>query len=193
MQLSVTSPAPSSSAPRESAALLLNPSFQALTAIASCEPMEDTQTEMGDVFAEIQAIVDAVTGGDMKHPEAITVAQATALNVMFAKLSRLAFHNVSNPEFNSLMRLAFRAQAQCVRALETLTSLRNPSIFTRQLNVANQQIVNNSPSTSMERGLQPASTTPPLPPALHTADPNLVRFAESDKIIPHATPPTAQT
>jgi hypothetical protein len=201
MQLSVPDPAPASSPGRESATLRLNPSFQALSAIVACDPVDDAQTELSDVFAEIQAIADVVTSGDLKHPEAITVAHATVLNVMFARLSSLAFHNMANPEFNSLMRLALRAQAQSVRTLESLARLRKPSILARQLNVASQQIVNNSPSPA-HTPPSPKNASPPAPvlalnlpppPSVLTADPNLVRFTKSDKTIPPFTPQPIQT
>jgi len=41
------------------------------------------------------------------------------------------------------MRLAFKAQAQCRATLETLAVLKNPPVFTRQANIAAQQVVNN--------------------------------------------------
>jgi hypothetical protein len=158
---------------------MLDPAFQSFAAVSACRPPENYDIKPGAVFAELKAIAAAVTSGDARHPETIAVAQATALNVMFGRLTELAMANPQNPSFHSTMGLAFRAQAQCVRALETLSTLRNPSIFAHQLNLANQQIVQNT---------APVLAPPPVPPprpaeALDSrqhlpADPNLVRLAE---------------
>ena len=50
--------------------------------------------------------------------------------------------NLGGQWFEPYMRLALRAQAQSARALETLAALKTPAIFAKQLNVANQQVVN---------------------------------------------------
>jgi hypothetical protein len=102
----------------------------------------------------------------MKHPEGIAIAQATALNIMFGKLSRLALANIQTPNFDSLMRLALRAQSQSGRTLETLATLMNPAIFAQQVNVANQQIVANAPIPSALPATYPILSSPapcPLP------------------------------
>ncbi len=130
---------------RETAALLLNPALQAVATIDHCQPFRNTNTDFGEVFEELEAITAAVTSGDMKHPEGIAIAQATALNIMFGRLSGLALANYQSPHFDSLMRLALRAQSQSGRTLETLATLRNPAIFAQQVNVAHQQIVANAP------------------------------------------------
>jgi hypothetical protein len=121
---------------------LLDPAFHAMAAMESCSPFDDL-TDPGEVFHELKLIAEAVTTGDMKHPEALAVAQATALHTMFSRLSRQAFSNASSPFFDTLMRLALRAQSQSARTLQTLATLKSPSIYAHQLNVANQQVIAN--------------------------------------------------
>jgi hypothetical protein len=43
----------------------------------------------------------------------------------------------------AFMRLALRAQAQCAHTIRVLGELKNPTVFSRTTNIANQQQVNN--------------------------------------------------
>lgn len=125
---------------------------------------------------ELKFISEEMMRGDMSHPERTAMAQIKSLDWLFSLLAAQAFTNVQKPNFESLMRLAFRAQSQCARTMETLAALKNPAIFTKQLNVANQQIVNN--------GAVPPAQTPNPPAALPESTP-IVRLADSE-IFPHA-------
>ena len=61
--------------------------------------------------------------------------------------------------FERFMKLAFKAQSQCRATFETLALLKNPPVFTRQANIAGQQVVNNGvinqPSRAREIGNAP--------------------------------------
>jgi|GEM_PF-6642718 len=155
---------------------LLQPETQA--SIASCIAAVregEVKFEPQTLTEELKVITRAVASGDMTQLERIATSQAVALNLMFTRLTAEAFQNMHRPEFEGLMRLAFRAQAQCARTLETLATIKNPAIFTKQLNVANQQVVNNA--------LPPAQA--PSPPAALAESAPIVRLADSE-ILPHA-------
>jgi hypothetical protein len=138
---------------RELAGILLDPASQALVAVAACHPPDRSGVPPAEIIAELKAIAATVSSGDGRHSEAVAATQATALNVIFARLTELAMGSTDSPCFDSLMRLAFRAQAQSIRALEAVANLRKPAMIARQLNVAHQQIVSNGPVV-----------TPPQPP-----------------------------
>ena len=119
---------------------------------------------------------------------------ATALNIMFSKLSGLALANYQSTHFDSLMRLALRAQSQSGRTLETLARLRNPAVFAQQVNVAHQQIVANGAAQCLGHPAQDHSPTSAAPaqvpssdtPVLPAESPNSVRLAK--KILPLPIP-----
>jgi hypothetical protein len=91
---------------------------------------------------------EAVNVGDLRHVETMLTAQAATLDVIFGALARraadsLAGGNLATAE--SLMRMAFRAQAQCRATLEAVVEAKSPPIvFARQANVTSgpQQINN---------------------------------------------------
>ena len=121
----------------------------------------------------------AVVGGDMSSVERTATTQAMVLDCVFNVLLTAARCEIGRPQFEALMRMAFRAQSQCARTLEALAAIKNPAIITRQVNVANQQVVNNG---------SPPGTAPPPPAqiknsplALDEESPNLVRLAKIQK------------
>ena len=76
--------------------------------------------------------------GDMKEPEAMLYSQAHALQAMFANLARTAHAQPDHPNWESLMRMALKAQGQCRTTIETLATLKNPPvIFAKQANINN--------------------------------------------------------
>lgn len=90
-----------------------------------------------------------VKGGDMSRPEEMLLAQAHALDALFANLARRAHGNMGQGNFlhaaETYLRLALRAQNQCRATLETLSAIKNPPVvFAKQMNVSNgPQQVNN--------------------------------------------------
>jgi hypothetical protein len=88
-----------------------------------------------------------VNDGDMIQVEAMLMSQSLTLNAIFCEMSTLAAQKlkVSIPGAEMLMRMAFKAQAQCRSSLEALAEIKNPRqvSFVKQQNVANQQQVNN--------------------------------------------------
>jgi hypothetical protein len=162
------------------AAIFLDPAFQALPTIAKYSSLDSAEGGLSHVLAELKTITSLVTGGDMKYPEGLAVTQATALNIMFSRLSTLALTNFGHKCFDSLMRLAFRAQAQSARTLETLATLKSPAVFAHQLNVAHQQVVANGPLPAPSGEF----VVPPLGGPSHPSDPVLAPSSPRS-MLPH--------
>jgi hypothetical protein len=101
-----------------------------------------------ETVAVLKEKVAAVQRGDLAEAEALLTAQAVALNSMFVELASRSSLNMGEHlgAADTYMRLALRAQAQCVRTLETLATIKNPPplAFVRQANIAHgHQQVNN--------------------------------------------------
>ena len=118
---------------------------------------------MGTVRA-IQEAGQKVKAGDMGEVEARLLAQATALDVLFADLTGRAASNVGEyPEaFERYLKLALKAQNQSRMTLETLANVKNPPVvYAKQANINNggQQQVNNGvppPAPATENKNQPS-------------------------------------
>jgi hypothetical protein len=105
--------------------------------------------------ALMQAKTQEVQNGDLSGPEAILVAQAVALDVIFNEMTRRAALNMGEhlQATDTYMRLAMRAQGQCRATLQTLGELKNPRqvAFVKQANIANgHQQVNNHSDTCID-------------------------------------------
>ncbi len=103
-------------------------------------------------ITELSAVVNEkskrVQRGDLSDVEATLTAQAVTLDAMFNELARRAFLNMGQhlDATDTYLRQAFRAQAQCRAALETLAEIKNPRpvAFVKQANFAQgHQQVNN--------------------------------------------------
>ena len=96
-------------------------------------------------FTEMVAVMTSqavkVKSGDLSAVETTLTAQATALNTIFAELSRRAALNMGEylPAMETYLRLALKAQAQCRATLQTLAEIKNPRpvAFVKQANIAN--------------------------------------------------------
>ena len=115
----------------------------ALTEALSCDAGIRDALDLKTLRQEIVGTCDEVNAGDMRLPERMAVAQAHTLNMLFHRLTQRALNNFGNQWCEPYMRLALRAQAQSARTLETLAALKSPTIFAKQVNVANQQVVTN--------------------------------------------------
>lgn len=112
-----------------------------------------------DINASVDALQSAcnqATSGNLADMEALLAAQAYALNNIFNELARMALANIGQgaPAFDLLMRLAFKAQAQCRCTTQALAYIKHPRAvaFVKQANIAQgpQQVNNglNGSSTS---------------------------------------------
>lgn len=99
--------------------------------------------EMADAISES---IDEMWTGDMKRAEAMLLGQAHALQTMFSLLARRAGCEATMKQQEGYLRMALKAQNQCRMTLETLATLKNPSVvIARQANInhGGQQQVNN--------------------------------------------------
>ena len=107
-----------------------------------------------DLTSTLERIEEAarrVSAGDLSHAEAVLTAQTVTLNAMFANLACRATETKNADLFERYLRLAFKAQSQCRATVETLAVLKNPPVFTRQANIASQQVVNNGTMVTASR------------------------------------------
>lgn len=129
---------------------LLRPSVQAAVTIQQWENSSDVSSMMNALSAQI----DLVKDGNMGRPEAMLLAQAHTLDGLFNNLARRANNQQYLKQFETYLRLAFKAQSQCRATLETLAALKNPPVvFAKQANISNghQQINNGVPATRTEK------------------------------------------
>ena len=107
-----------------------------------------------DLTATLANVVQAaehVNRGDLSSAEAVLTAQTVTLNAMFANLAYQATATKNADLFERYLRLAFKAQSQYRATCETLALLKNPPVFTRQANIASQQVVNNGTVVTASR------------------------------------------
>lgn len=103
--------------------------------------------------------IDRVQKNDMAGAEAMLMAQAEALQTIFANFSRRALAQDYQQNLESFFRMAMKAQNQCRMTLETLANIKNPPVvFAKQANIAHgHQQVNNgtpAPSPAQEKTIQ---------------------------------------
>lgn len=110
-----------------------------------------------------------INAGSLDPAEAMAFMQAKLLEQVFHDLVIRAYTVRNSPRFDYLIRLAFRAQAQSARTLETLAVLKKPPVFAQQVNMANQQVVSNqvpvaknpeAKSKARKRSAKPAKGSP---------------------------------
>lgn len=133
------------------ARFLLAPSVRAArTAMDWSKSLRDL--DINAVVDEIDAQAAAASRSDLTRSEAILVAQAHTLDVLFDAMCRRARWNINDyPDAaEKFLRVALRAQSQCRATIETLAEMKNPRplAFVSQANFANgPQQVNNGVAT----------------------------------------------
>ena len=140
---------------KEIAQAYLRPTVQAGSTVRTFNKGKDGSGPILDALvAELQTQVGLVADGDLSRAEAMLVSQAHALDAMFGYLARRAVKQEYLAQYETHMRLALKAQAQCARTLEVLGNLKNPApvAFVRQANIGNAVQVNNGqPSRAQDR------------------------------------------
>lgn len=131
---------------------------------ALIQKLEGDALEINAAVQELTTQIEAVHRGDMRRPEAMLVAQAHALNDLFANLACRSHSNMGGGYLDAAdryMRLALKAQSQCRATLETLAAIKNPPIvYARQANVTTgpQQVNNGIPAPSQAREIESEQT-----------------------------------
>lgn len=128
---------------------VLQPAVSAGTTIQKLSRSNFGEVDLTSLIKELNAQVDIVNEGDLKHTEAMLVAQSHTLNSIFNKLAIQALNCDLLDQFETLFKLALKAQSQCRTTLETLATIKNPPImgYVKQANIANgpQQVNNGIP------------------------------------------------
>ncbi len=126
---------------------LASSDFEMARLLAESEnhPFYGGKTDLRSLISVLEFQAYRVNGGDLKQPEAMLINQATALQSLFATLSARGLRSQDTNQFEVLLKLGLKAQSQCRATLETLGNLKNPTVFTRQTNIASQQVVANGP------------------------------------------------
>lgn len=129
----------------------------AMTARAFLNPSQPNLS-ITELVASVKAHGEKVNGNDLAAAEQMLVAQAIALNSIFAEMARRSALNMGDylDATDRYMRLALKAQGQCRATLETLAAIKNPPVvFARQANIAHgPQQVNNGVAPGRTHGAQ---------------------------------------
>lgn len=99
------------------------------------------------LVSELKLQLERVQQGDLARSENMLVAQAHTLDAIFTRLVCQALDAPGLDRQEIVLRLAFKAQAQCRTTLETLAGIKNPQpvAFVRQANIsAGPQQINNA-------------------------------------------------
>ena len=125
---------------------LLRPSMRAAITTAEFTPIEIDDIGLDALAQAMDEHTQAINKGDLKHAEAMLVSQAYSLDAIFHQLAWRANEQKQLKQYETMFRLAFKAQSQCARTLEALAKIKNPPIvYAKQANIANgPQQVNNS-------------------------------------------------
>ena len=132
------------------AKMLIKPSLQAAFTIHQWENTSDAVSIMEALSKQI----GEVNKGNMNQAEAMLLAQAHTLDALFNNLARRAKNQQYLNQFETNLRLAFKAQSQCRATLETLSAIKNPPVvIAKQANISNghQQINNGVSATRTEK------------------------------------------
>jgi hypothetical protein len=133
----------------------LRPSANAAAVIAEFGKPFGEQ-DVTALMVQLTKGTEALKENNLHRCEAMLFTQAHTLQSIFMNLSRRAALNMGEHmgAMETYMRLALKAQSQCVRTLEVLGALKNPPnvAFVNQANIAHgpQQINNGMPSPARE-------------------------------------------
>ena len=125
----------------------LRPSVYCASVIEAYQanPMGE-DVDLSELAAGLNDTFKRVEDGDLSTLQAMLVAQATALQTMFASLARRAATQEHLRHYETLMGLALKAQAQSRATITALVDLKYPrqATFVKQANIAHEpQQMNN--------------------------------------------------
>lgn len=103
--------------------------------------------DLKEMVLQLNRQVKAAKHGDHAQMEAMLLSQTTTLNAIFVEMARRAALNMNTniPATEAYMRMGLRAQNQARATLETLSTMKHPSVvITKQANITSgPQQVNN--------------------------------------------------
>jgi hypothetical protein len=139
----------------------LRPSANAAAVIAEFGKPFGEQ-DVTALMVQLTKGTEALKENNLHRCEAMLFTQAHTLQSIFMNLSRRAALNMGEHmgAMEAYMRLALKAQSQCVRTLEVLGALKNPPnvAFVNQANIAHgpQQVNNGAAVPSPAREIEKA-------------------------------------
>ena len=142
---------------------LLHPEFQAGLSIVRLIHGTPDVREFPQVCHQLLDLDQEICRGGRAPALRIAMTQAATLDVTFHKLLQLAYEKIETPEGQRLLKLAFRAQAQCARILTALPRLGDENPGHRAKPKVNAK-TKPAPSVDQHSPPQPASTTDPPKP-----------------------------
>lgn len=127
------------------------------------ENLLGTDVHFASLIEAVDKSIDRTAEGDLRKLEGMLVGQAAALQTIFASLARRAAGQQSIKHYETLLSLAFKAQAQSRATVQAVVDLKYPrqTVFAKQANVSNgPQQVNNgvADSRSSTRAREEAET-----------------------------------
>ena len=141
---------------RQLAEVVLSPiNINTVTATTYVKSSIGHEVSMTDAIGVMTEKVAEINNGNLKSLEATLTAQATSLDTIFNSLAMKSRGSDSMSKMESYLRLALKAQAQCIRSIEVLANIKNPPIvYAKQANIANgnQQVNNGTMATSTHAG-----------------------------------------
>ena len=120
------------------------------------------EVDLSELAAGLNNTFKRVKDGDLSSLEAMLVAQATALQTMFASLARRAATQEHLRQYETFMGLALKAQAQSRATITALVDLKYPrqATFVKQANIAHgPQQVNNGATAGDDPGCSARART----------------------------------
>ncbi|TYP65365.1 hypothetical protein [Stutzerimonas stutzeri] len=133
---------------------VMSPELLSASVITACHKLDNS--EIAGYVTELKQQANSIHANDMSRPETMLIAQAHALDGLFAKLANRAFSVSSLDVMERYMRLALKAQNQTRTTLQTLAELKAPKqvAFVRQANIGNQVQVNNGTAPTRAREIR---------------------------------------
>ena len=135
--------------------ILTSTNINTVTAVNYVSNAISGEISMTDAVAVIKDKVAAVNNGNMQALEGTLTAQIVSLDTIFNSLALKSRNSDTMSKMEPYLRLALKAQAQCVRSIEVLSNLKNPPIvYAKQANIANgnQQVNNGTMTPSSHAG-----------------------------------------
>ena len=144
---------------------LLSPSFHGAAAIQAWEGFAG-KTHLPDLVKGLREQTRRVQAGSTKPVESMLWGQAQALQTLFTSLMRRASQQEGLKQFQTMLSLSMKAQAQCRVTLQTLAEIKNPRpvAFVKQQNIANgHQQINNGQDANQGSEISRAGNSTVLP------------------------------
>jgi hypothetical protein len=101
--------------------------------------------DLGELVNALSEQTSLVTDGKLERGEAMLAVQAHTLDAIYNNLARRAQNAEYLSQFDTYLKFALRAQAQCRATWEAISEIQNPPIagYVNQANIAQNQLVNN--------------------------------------------------